>query len=356
MTPIVNLHILAEKFTQLSKSVFFDPAFTKFAERTVEAIHHVIEHSSSYPEPIVRRFVSHVWAVLQFVRGSRSNDAPYETQFVLRKALREWIDDDVLISSSALDSFDFFLSSADLWEYIEQTIGQFDTGGYKPLVVRIGSPEAFKHRPIFCIPLFHELGHFVDFHFKISDMSILVSPPNQPPTGLDPQTWQRLNLNHRREYFADLFAACYCGHASIKTLLAVAPNNGSSFTHPSTAERVKVVADFLAGVQNEKVDLFQATLTAQQLPNLKQRFVCPEVRHHFDDALTHQLSCIEELFGIFSSGWDYLHEELEKRTAPWIDDTVDASIIEKTVNDLVEKSIRNFEIVERWQDVTSDKK
>lgn len=49
MTPIVNLHILVERYTQLSKSAYFDPAFRGFASRTVEAIIHVIENAGQLP-------------------------------------------------------------------------------------------------------------------------------------------------------------------------------------------------------------------------------------------------------------------------------------------------------------------
>lgn len=104
----MNLHILAKRYTQLSRSAYFDPAFQEFAHRTVEAINHVIDNVANYPDDVVRQFEAHVWRVMQFVRGSRSNDAPYETQYVLRKVLKEWIPDDALISSAALEEFNFY--------------------------------------------------------------------------------------------------------------------------------------------------------------------------------------------------------------------------------------------------------
>jgi len=121
---------------------------------------------------------------MQFVRGSRAKDAPHEAQYVLRKALSHWIEsDDVLISSAALENLDFFISLEDTWDFVSRTIAGFNAEGYHPLVVRIGSPEVYKHRPIFCIPLFHELGHFVDHHFKISEYSLIVNPPAARPEG-----------------------------------------------------------------------------------------------------------------------------------------------------------------------------
>lgn len=321
-----------------------------------QAINHVINNLANYPDDVVRQFETHVWWVMQFVRGSRSNDAPYETQYVLRKVLNDWIPDDALISSAALEEFKFFLNTADLWDHIGRTLNLFDTQSYKPLVVRIGSPEVYKHRPIFCIPLFHELGHFVDHHFKISELSMLLMPPTSPQPGISPGDWNFINLRHRMEHFADLFSSCYCGSASTKSLLAIAPDHADSPTHPSTAKRVATVDDFLTGRTNSIVNLIQATLKARGQRELAQWFNVPDLTASFNDVVTYRISNVEELYGIFLAGWDYLQNQLLNRTAPWADECVDAYTIEKTVNDLIEKSIRNFEICERWADVTADKK
>lgn len=350
----MNLHILAKRYTQLSRSAFFDPAFREFAQRTVEAIEHVIENNANYPDDVVRQFEAHVWHVMQFVRGSRSNDAPHETQFVLRQALKEWIPEEALISSAALEEFNFNLNPADLWDHIERTLNLFDTKNYKPLVVRIGAPEAYKHRPIFCVPLFHELGHFIDIHFKVTEMSMLLAPPTAHPVGINQMQWNSINLRHRMEHFADLFSSCYCGSASIKSLLAIAPGHQDSPTHPSTDKRVATVEDFLNGRANQTVDLLQATLKARGLKELAKWFVSPDVNASFNDVVTYRIPNVQELYGIYLAGWDYLQDQLENRTAPWVDDNVDAYTIEKTVNDLTEKSIRNFEIRERWADVATN--
>ena len=78
------------------------------------------------------------------------------------------------------------------------------------------------------------------------------------------------------------------------------------------------------------------------------RFSSPEIANSFEDMLTYRIESDEELFGIYDSGWKYLHNQLEKRDAPWNAETATPYEIEKKINDLVEKSIRNFEIRERW--------
>lgn len=349
MTPSVNLHILAKRFTQLSKSAYFDPAFREFARRTVDVTLHVLDNPGAYPDEIVRAFERHVWRVMQFVQGSRAKDAPHETQYALRKALSHWISNDsVLISSAALEGFEFFLAPEDIWEFVAASINGYDTKGYKPLVVRIGSPEAFKHRPLYCIPLFHELGHFVDEQLKITELSLIMHPITQTPAGIDAEAWKFLNRRHRMEHFADLFGAVYCGVATNESLLAIAPNNPDSYTHPSTAKRVSLVNDFLSGKSNPMVDVLQSACLARTGKALAPRFALPDLPASFDRVLTHRVTSDEELFGVFQVGWHYLKEQLEKRAAPWVDGNSTVPEIEGTVNDLTEKSIRNYEIRERW--------
>jgi len=348
----VNLHILAAEFTQLSRSAFFEPAFQEFSEKTAESIAHVLEYSASYPDEIVRQFQHHVWNVLQFVSGSRSNDAPHEAQYVLRKVLKEWIYEDALVSSASLNNFEFFVSLTDLWEFVGRALDRYDSGGYAPLVVRIGSPAAYKHRPVFCVPLFHELGHFVDHNYKISETSVLMNLAPAPP-GITDEQWQNLNVRHRMEHFADLFAACYCGQATNLSLCAFAPANGDSHTHPSTQRRLAVVDDFLNNRSNVIVDVLQSALVARKQPALSVRYSEPTL-NCFDDVLTYKIKDEAELYGIFLASWKYLHAQLTDRSAPWITPDADASTIEKTVNDLTEKSLRNYEIVERWKNAVNN--
>ena len=353
MTPIVNLHILAKTFTQLSKSAYFDIAFREFSEKTVDAIEHVIQDPTRYPEDVIRQFEQQVWRVMQFVRGSRSNNAPYESQFVLRKALKDWINEDALISSAALQEFNFFLNTEDIWEFIERTLNEFDTQNYKPLVVRIGSPEALKHSPIFCVPLFHELGHFVDNYYEISKTSLLLNVPAAVQKAADPNIL-KMALNHRQEYFADLFSACYCGTTSKDSLLAIAPNNQDSYTHPATIKRAKMIDDFLTGKPNQMIEVLHKAATARAAKKLEIKFKEPDIAASLNDLITYKINDDSELYGIFPASWNYLHKQLKEHSADWIDDNISDYGIQKTVNDIVEKSIRNYEIRERFVSVANN--
>ena len=54
----------------------------------------------------------------------------------------------------------------------------------------------------------------------------------------------------------------------------------------------------------------------------------------------------EEVHGILVGAWEYLDNAAEKQKEPW--KSLDDMEIERVINDLVEKSIRNRMILEQW--------
>lgn len=110
-----------------------------------------------------------------------------------------------------------------------------------------------------------------------------------------------------------------------------------------------MVEDFLSGAKNEAVVRVQRALESLGLPQLSEKYSKPSVESSFDDLLTYKITTLEELYGVYPASWDYLFSQLEHRRASWIGGGTDAFAIEKTINDLTEKSIRDYEIVERWR-------
>jgi hypothetical protein len=64
------------------------------------------------------------------------------------------------------------------------------------------------------------------------------------------------------------------------------------------------------------------------------------------------LANLEELHGLFQSSWNYLSSNLDNRNADWISANMTDADIERVVNDLTEKTIRNMSIKERWSNGT----
>lgn len=348
MRSTVNLHILQQEFASLAESAYFDNGFKQFCSKTLSVIEHVLANLSAYPDDVVKVFELHLWNARKFVKGSRASDSPYEIQYALRVALKQWTSIDALISNAELEDIGFFFNLLDLWEFIKKSIVSFDSSDYDPTVVRIMAPSVYKHRPVFCIPLFHELGHFIDLRSQVSAVSLMISPPS----GINPsdvQAMQRAH-HHRMEHFADLFAACYCSNALNEILVRLGGQQASSDTHPATVDRISVVDDFLSGRPNGIVDLFQTALKMRGLPNLAPRFQIPDVTASFNDVRTYPITSDSEFFGFFHAAWRYLEDQLDHRTAPWVRAETSMLSIESTVNDLTEKSLRNYEVRVRWND------
>lgn len=355
MRSVINLRILEKEFSQLSESAYFDVGFREFVVKSTQVIQHVLAELSYYPEPVVKAFEQHLWNARKFIKGTRSSDAPYEVQYALKAALSDWIPEPALMSYAALEDMNFFLNTNDLWVFINGSLDKFDSNGYSPLVVRIGTPDIFKHRPTFCTPLFHELGHFIDLYLKISESSMILDKP-VVPSGILPHQmpkYMQMQLMHRMEHFADVLAACYCGDALNHTLGYLAKDQPASETHPATSERIATVSDFLNGIDRPVVKILKNAVSRRASNTLESKYEVPEIFQNFNDVLTYPVESRAELFGLFQASWTYLEMQLDQPTASWIDQATSEFVIEKTVNDLTEKSLRNFEVKQRWLDVAT---
>lgn len=351
MRSTVNLHILQQEFASLAESAYFDSGFKEFSSNTLRAIDHVLKDPAQYPDDIIKTFEHHLWNARKFVKGSRASDTPYEIQYALKNILEKWGVTGALISNAELEDISFFLNTSDLWNFIKNSLPNFDTNGYAPIVVRIGAPSVYKHRPVFCIPLFHELGHFIDLGYDVTATSMMMLPPTEVAPS-DQHALQREHY-HRMEHFADLFAACYSADSLSEMLSHLEGSQPASNTHPATADRASVVSDFLSGTSNPVVEMFQKILPLRGLSQLSQQYTIPDVSACFDDVITYRISSDQEFFGFFPAAWRYLEQQIDHRSAPWIRDDTTLLAIECTVNDLSEKSLRNYEIRRRWENVIS---
>lgn len=346
MRPRVDLHLVANTLRALDDSAYFDERVHKFTRHFIGAIEHVLASPGKYDDAIETNFAYLCRAVQSYLSGSTNNEIPFEVVFCLTDALRRWRLSDAAIVTSLTEDHNFHLKPLDPWKFIETSISDYDAEGFQLPVVMIGVPRIYAHKPIFCVPLFHELGHFVDLKYRVTQVSAILNPTPIAPAGFD-------DLTYRMEHFADLFGASFVGRSSIAALEAIAPNAPVSITHPATAERAALVDAFLAGTAHPTIDLFQNALAALSLPTLTKVFDLVDVAHDFNDVRTFVPSSIEQVYGMYDSAWAYLFNAIDKRLNPWqLSDRRDG-IVEALVNDLTEKSIRNFAIREAWHAAAS---
>ena len=217
-------------------------------------------------------------------------------------------------------------------------------------LIQISLPQVYRHRPLYNLPLYHELGHFLDVHHSITPYTFMLSDATSLlpslPAGLPKDTLHNIHINHRMEYFADLFGASFTGLAYGDFLQAFAGANSISLTHPATSDRLTVIDDFLNGKSNPIVELFCTALSNLKLPELKAQFSAPDLNESFDNVRPYLIQSDAEAHGILDSGWHYLQTAWTSPTGLWAE--MDEAKIEQTVNDLIEKSTRNRMIVTKW--------
>jgi hypothetical protein len=350
----IDLFLLRNAINQLAETTYFSTRLHEFTAKILDAISYVIENEATIAPTVVQNFRSTIHRTHMYLAGSTTKEAPYEMEYCLKKALSIWVSRDTIITTALTDGHDFHFSPADPWKFIKTFVPGFATNGYDPLLVQLGLPRLYRHKPIYCLALYHELGHFVDEYHGITKLSMLLDPSPlaighlQIPTTASTADKERVELSHRKEYFCDMFGAAYVGSSSIETLVAIAPNAPASNSHPATSDRQRSVGAFISGRADPLALLYQKCLTQQKIPNLTKFFVPPSIGKYFDDIRPYQIMDSSELHGTLSAAWSYLATCLDKREAPWIEHSTTDEEIERVVNDLTEKTLRNASIRERW--------
>lgn len=289
--------------------------------------------------------------------GSTSKRIPYEIVYGLRLSLESWITKNAIITTAISPDF----RSGFYFQGVNPNFNNL-TKAYLNIeinqeLVQISLPQIYRHRPLYNIPLYHELGHFLDTHHQITKVSLLLHDLNTSLPSLDPKTFDQNMLNfvqthHRMEYFADLYATSYIGAAYHDFLKSFADGAAFSYTHPATQDRLTLINKFLSGHPDPIFDMFASALKALNLPELKIYHIKPNVDDCFDNFRPYPIASDNEVHGIFTAAWEYLEKTLANPQGMW--KSLRENQIEKIINNLVEKSIRNRMVTERWKNGSSN--
>lgn len=286
-----NLRLLLAQLDRLAET----PYFSSKLDAYIDELRHVtsvligrLDGSAAAINTDIARFLAdEIWNLTQFLTGSTTKQIPYEVVYAVERAAAAWTKDSLLVTTAIVQESNFFFhgGNEEFFTAVQNELGISLVS--RP--VQIALPYIYRHKPLFCVPLFHELGHFVDITNEIVSTTMLISPettgPDLPdlPTSAhiatlgpeDQKFMRRVVLAHRREFFADVFSAAYAGGAARGFLEEFCPTSDYSETHPSSAARFALMSDFLSGTPNPIVDLFQAALKARSLPPLGKRAVIP---------------------------------------------------------------------------------
>jgi hypothetical protein len=351
-----NLRLLERKLQSLRDTAYFDRRVIDYIASLQKIVPLLVDPSVRLDERVKGMVGREIWRATEFIAGSGPRVQPYEMVYGLQCAVQEWFVTQAnnvkppLIVTSLIQEPNFYFQSvrpdfhAVLKDKLQVAID------YE--IIQIKLPDLYRQKPLYSVALYHELGHFLDMRFEISRNVEVINPSltlpslTFPPGKIAPSVVKQIRMNHLREYFADLFGACYCGDAMKRFLEGFAPSNDASPTHPATYDRIQVIHALLTGTQHAVIDAFNLALRARSQPALSKRFERPDVTACFNMIRPVTLNSEAELHGIMDSAWAYLHSAADKKTEPW--SKLDDLEIERVVNDLVVKSIRNRMILEQW--------
>ncbi|RII28477.1 MAG: hypothetical protein CXR31_00920 [Geobacter sp.] len=335
-----NLRLLLEEFVKLNKTPYFNREINAYLLELIEFTEELIANYNTLPADATRLISKILWSAAKYLSGTSIHKVPYEIVYCLKLALDDWNSDPKLITTALTDDPDFHFMHVNPGVIINLIYPGKNTNKD---IIQIAFPTLYRHRPLYIIALYHELGHFIDKQFKITDWSFRSDPV--------PKDQRKKEEAHRSEYFSDLFAASYAGKAYLQFLNNFAPGDPTTDSHPSTADRIDNLNAFLESRNNTQIDRINNVLLQLGKPLLALKYTKPALTDCFDNLRPYTFKNTNELHGIFEAGFDYLQSVQSAPNQLW--SKFDEFKRDKVVNDLVEKSIRNKMITEEWSNATA---
>lgn len=345
------------KYSDNRKQIFHEKLGILFSE--------VIEnYDFSLPMDLVfcREVMDFFSRSINLLDNNTINVVPHEVIECLNVALKDWVDDYskyIIVTTDGEYCFYLLDDSIDITYTNIKNLYNIDFS-YK--LVNVQLPKYLLRDYLTNVVLYHELGHFIDNHYKLTNRifpeilnkvdvkDLIVYFPCIKKLSV-PDEIRYVLFNHISEFFADLFASQYVGSHCCNFLDYLAhdrPKDSFSPTHPNLFYRKKIIEDFLNGVSNPVLDIIKKTVQTVTGKELKVRFrdLSPD---DFYNLVPTIISNEQELHSLFKLGWDvYLSGGDNFKIANAMSYTPSQSEVYNIVNNLIEKSINNFLIVDSW--------
>jgi hypothetical protein len=302
---------------------------------------------------------------LEFLNSSTFTQFPFEIVKCLEISLKEWVDncDDFIIVTSLVNTNNAFSFDSSLVnnDSLYNLMGTLYDVSFEAKLIQINLPKFLSRDYLSNVVLYHELGHFVDTGYKISeaiiDTILLTKNLNDDFPNYFEIDFGRTDLNrdcyknHIAEFFCDVFASQYIGETSNYYLGYITMNDDNdSYSHPSTTSRIKFVKDFLCNSnENPLLNLMkEATLqiTGKELKIRHTKFTSDD----FSNLIPVDIKSESELHYLFVYGWQmWLKklDEVEQKNKMGFE--LERSTFYGLINNLIEKSIGNFIVTELWE-------
>lgn len=325
----IELYVIKEQLERLRLLPYFTQNINQHLSKLAGIAEAVIQNFDSFPQDVSYKVAQALWQSVKFLSGSTLNETPYEMVWALDKAVGKWWQGEYAITTAFIDdkNYSFFFSSPhSVLQAVTSVQIELD-------LIQVALPKVYKHIPLYNVALYHELGHAIDVKHAISQSVCL-------------QNAQQVYLPHIMEHFADIFAAAYTGKAGPQFLVEVFGVHGPSQSHPATQDRIDVVESFLDGAGHPIVDLLLEATEQRVGTKLEVEFSLPNISLCFDNIRPHIILNDKEMHGILAAGWDYVLRGMNVRADPW--DKIKEYEAFRIVNDLIERSTRNYMTRARW--------
>ena len=282
-----DLHIiqLVKEFSTLAENQYD----TNKLEEYVEDLHKLLDYITKYdylkisdPEKIgLRDALNLLSHSIAYLKTTTKEDLTSEIFSCLRLVLKDWIpaeaDKYVIVCSQG----DYSILNNEYLEPAYKHVEKFYKIPFRRKLISINTPLYRKSDFLFNSVLYHEIGHFVDNYYHVTDRmmqqfmyaKLPVPQQNVYFEGIDFSNPVNINWNkvycYLREYFADIFASQYIGKTVYTYLLYVNPIGRGTDTHPSSDARIRIVDDFV-DKKHTDIELLDSIKEATRLSSKKE--------------------------------------------------------------------------------------
>ncbi|MCK9467333.1 MAG: hypothetical protein M0P94_03315 [Candidatus Absconditabacterales bacterium] len=356
----IDLEIIdIQNLQDILKNIYLTPFFDKNIVKLIDSINADIENTLTVETDIyyLRNYRDNLFLTISFLRGSINKLIPYEVIFVIEKILESDFKTNLKILTKMLGEFNYCIYN----DFDIKSL--FDINNISEKYIIMGLPENYKDIPLNNIALFHEAGHFIERNYAISNAILLFYTDEvfnilSKLLNIDIFDYFKTNdrkkiaENYLKEFFSDLYGAQFSGKGFIELLkkLKFSDQGNVSYTHPDIDLRINVVEDFLFGKNNDIINIINEGI---KITRYNRQLVYHKIEFekyfiYFENFVPIQIENDFELKKIFEIGWEFLlSDRINEGDFGRLSQKKKFDII----NNLVQKSIRDYMIKKQWNSI-----
>ncbi|MFI5219005.1 MAG: hypothetical protein ACHQNT_05900 [Bacteroidia bacterium] len=328
-----------------------------------------------------KRVLDFIFKSLEFLDKSTFNQIPFEIVYCLKSALNEWLNktDDFIIVTSLVNGIVEFSFDPSLVVYTDyyKIINSTYNIDFTSKLIQINLPVYLARDYLANVVLYHELGHFIDIKYQITEAiynEILANyyhkknlkdfeekdllhffPYLNDPIYIDAfKKGFRLYIfkDHIAEYFCDIFASQYIEKCSGFYLDYLTERKSDyASTHPSTTNRNEIVDKFL----NKDSSSYFLNILMDAVEKITgKRFELRFEKYKKNDLkelIPVEIDNEKQLHYLFVDGWNiWLNDWSEIKKINNFQFELSQRKVYEFINNLIEKSIGNFIITKDWEE------